>query len=58
MSRVPSLNRKISPQGGDNMTGTRREPMGAALELRDAGYEVQVLEYREMAVGRCWTRAA
>jgi len=29
--------------------------MTAALELRDAGYEVQVLEYREKAGGRCWT---
>jgi len=27
----------------------------AALELRDAGYEVQVLEYRGKAGGRCWT---
>ncbi|MDM7969077.1 MAG: flavin monoamine oxidase family protein [Paracoccaceae bacterium] len=27
----------------------------AALELRSAGYEVQVLEYREKAGGRCWT---
>lgn len=27
----------------------------AALELRAAGYEVQVLEYREKAGGRCWT---
>ncbi|MFK4810381.1 flavin monoamine oxidase family protein [Devosia sp. ZW T5_3] len=29
--------------------------MTAALELRDAGYKVQVLEYREKAGGRCWT---
>lgn len=29
--------------------------MTAALELRSAGYEVQVLEYREKAGGRCWT---
>ncbi|WP_322891099.1 MULTISPECIES: flavin monoamine oxidase family protein [unclassified Yoonia] len=29
--------------------------MTAALELRDAGYDVQVLEYREKAGGRCWT---
>ncbi|WCR10324.1 flavin monoamine oxidase family protein [Paracoccus stylophorae] len=27
----------------------------AALELRAAGYEVEVLEYREKAGGRCWT---
>jgi monoamine oxidase len=29
--------------------------MTAALELREAGYDVQVLEYREKAGGRCWT---
>lgn len=29
--------------------------MTAALELRAAGYDVQVLEYREKAGGRCWT---
>lgn len=29
--------------------------MTAALELRDAGYTVQILEYREKAGGRCWT---
>lgn len=29
--------------------------MVAAMELRDAGYEVEVLEYREKAGGRCWT---
>ncbi|WP_353043457.1 flavin monoamine oxidase family protein [Mesorhizobium sp. M1423] len=29
--------------------------MVAALELRQAGYRVQVLEYREKAGGRCWT---
>ena len=29
--------------------------MTAALELRNAGYEVQILEYREKAGGRCWT---
>ncbi|MGN0933619.1 flavin monoamine oxidase family protein [Falsigemmobacter intermedius] len=29
--------------------------MTAALELRSAGYKVQVLEYREKAGGRCWT---
>ncbi len=29
--------------------------MTAALELRAAGYEVEVLEYREKAGGRCWT---
>ncbi len=29
--------------------------MVSALELRSAGYEVEVLEYREKAGGRCWT---
>lgn len=29
--------------------------MTAALELRNAGYKVQMLEYREKAGGRCWT---
>ena len=29
--------------------------MTAALEMRDAGYEVEVLEFREKAGGRCWT---
>lgn len=29
--------------------------MTAAYELRNAGYKVQVLEYREKAGGRCWT---
>lgn len=29
--------------------------MTAAFELRAAGYEVTVLEYREKAGGRCWT---
>ncbi len=29
--------------------------MVAALELRRAGYEVQILEYQDRAGGRCWT---
>lgn len=29
--------------------------MTAALELRNAGYNVRVLEYRDKAGGRCWT---
>ena len=29
--------------------------MTAALEMRAAGYQVEVLEYREKAGGRCWT---
>ncbi|WP_342669880.1 flavin monoamine oxidase family protein [Devosia elaeis] len=32
--------------------------MVAAMELRDAGYEVEVLEYRGVAGGRCWTLRA
>lgn len=32
--------------------------MVAAMELRDAGYEVEVLEFREVAGGRCWTLRA
>ncbi|WP_237402460.1 flavin monoamine oxidase family protein [Rhodovulum sulfidophilum] len=29
--------------------------MTAAFELRNAGYKVKILEYREKAGGRCWT---
>ncbi|WP_210311670.1 flavin monoamine oxidase family protein [Brucella endophytica] len=29
--------------------------MTAAFELRNAGYSVKILEYREKAGGRCWT---
>ena len=29
--------------------------MVAAMELRDAGYEVEVIEFRDVAGGRCWT---
>jgi len=29
--------------------------MAAAFELRNAGYDVRILEYREKAGGRCWT---
>lgn len=29
--------------------------MTAAFELREAGYRVKVLEYRDVAGGRCWT---
>ena len=29
--------------------------MTAALEMRAAGYQVEVIEYREKAGGRCWT---
>ncbi|HRO15403.1 MAG TPA: flavin monoamine oxidase family protein [Paracoccus sp. (in: a-proteobacteria)] len=29
--------------------------MAAALELRAAGYQVEILEYRDKAGGRCWT---
>ena len=29
--------------------------MAAALELRNAGYKVQILEYNDRAGGRCWS---
>lgn len=29
--------------------------MVSAMELRDAGYEVEVIEFRDVAGGRCWT---
>ncbi len=32
--------------------------MVAAMELRDAGYEVEVIEFRDVAGGRCWTLRA
>lgn len=51
---------RISLEGEPNgrrvlVLGAGLAGMTAALELRDAGYEVQVLEYREKAGGRCWT---
>lgn len=51
---------RISLEGEPNgrrvlVLGAGLAGMTAALELRAAGYEVQVLEYREKAGGRCWT---
>lgn len=50
---------------GDAPLGTKVLVLGAgiagmvaAMELRDAGYEVEVLEYRGVAGGRCWTLRA
>lgn len=51
---------RISLEGTPNsrrvvVLGAGLAGMTAALELRAAGYEVQIQEYREMAGGRCWT---
>ena len=44
------------PQGAKVLVlGAGLAGMTAALELRAAGYQVEVLEYREKAGGRCWT---
>ncbi|MFC7704750.1 flavin monoamine oxidase family protein [Plastorhodobacter daqingensis] len=44
------------PQGATVLVlGAGLAGMVAAMELRAAGYSVQVLEYREKAGGRCWT---
>jgi len=45
-----------APQGARVLVlGAGLAGMTAALELRSAGYDVQILEYREKAGGRCWT---
>lgn len=45
-----------SPDGARVLVlGAGLAGMTAAMELRKAGYEVQILEYREKAGGRCWT---
>ncbi len=45
-----------SPQGTKILVlGAGLAGMTAALELRAAGYEVEVLEFREKAGGLCWT---
>ena len=44
------------PQGAKVLIlGAGLAGMTAAYEMRAAGYEVEVLEYREKAGGRCWT---
>ncbi|WP_370738080.1 flavin monoamine oxidase family protein [Palleronia marisminoris] len=44
------------PQGAKVLVlGAGLAGLTAALELRAAGYEVEVLEFREKAGGRCWT---
>ncbi|MCX7567472.1 flavin monoamine oxidase family protein [Sulfitobacter sp. F26169L] len=45
-----------APQGTKILIlGAGLAGMTAALEMRAAGYEVEVLEFREKAGGRCWT---
>lgn len=45
-----------APQGAKVLVlGAGLAGLTAALEMRAAGYEVEVLEYREKAGGRCWT---
>ncbi len=45
-----------APQGTKILVlGAGLAGMTAALEMRAAGYEVEVLEFREKAGGRCWT---
>lgn len=44
------------PQGAKVLIlGAGLAGMTAALEMRAAGYEVEIIEYREKAGGRCWT---
>lgn len=40
---------------GFSFLGACLAAMTAALELRAAGYKVELLEYWEKAGGRCWT---
>lgn len=50
------INLEGDPKGASVLVlGAGLAGMTAALELRNAGYKVQVLEYREKAGGRCWT---
>ena len=45
-----------APQGRKVVVlGAGLAGMCAALELRNAGYEVSILEYQKRAGGRCWT---
>ena len=50
------INLEGDPNGASVLVlGAGLAGMTAALELRNAGYTVQILEYREKAGGRCWT---
>ncbi|MEQ8446534.1 MAG: flavin monoamine oxidase family protein [Pelagibacterium sp.] len=50
------INLEGDPNGASVLIlGAGLAGMTAALELRNAGYSVQILEYREKAGGRCWT---
>ncbi len=50
------INLTGAPQGTKILIlGAGLAGMTAALEMRAAGYEVEVLEFREQAGGRCWT---
>lgn len=50
------INLQGAPQGAKILVlGAGLAGMTAALELRAAGYAVEVLEFREKAGGRCWT---
>jgi len=45
-----------NPKGASVLVlGAGLAGMVAALELRKAGYKVQILEYQKRAGGRCWT---
>ncbi|AHM05089.1 Tryptophan 2-monooxygenase [Roseibacterium elongatum DSM 19469] len=48
-----------APQGARVLIlGAGLAGMTAAYELRNAGYDVQILEYQRRAGGRCWTLGA
>src|SRR6202171_6852548 len=50
------IKRDGDPKGASVLIlGAGLAGMAAALELRKAGYRVQVLEYGNRAGGRCWT---
>ena len=52
--RVPSTERH-APRSVGAGPGRRHRRSGRAYELRNAGYQVQVLEYNSRAGGRNWT---